>query len=166
LLYDGCLSGRVPKEVAVAGVEPELAQRITEEDGGAAETYRGILTVAGVRYSFEVLLFPDLDGAYFVANVARFVAMDWSAGMRVVRRQTPSRPKADGKPDWNAVAPRRWLQRSPEMASALAGVRSFACSCMVWPTLLADTLRTGSGVKRRQHRPGRRGVSIASSGRR
>jgi hypothetical protein len=53
VLCEGCLSGRVPREVAgVASVEPELAQRITEEDGNTAETYRGILTVAGVRYSF------------------------------------------------------------------------------------------------------------------
>jgi hypothetical protein len=84
VLCGGCLSGRVPREFAgVASVEPELSQRVTEEDGGAAETYRGILTVAGVRYSFEVLIFADLDGAYSVANVARFAPMDWSAGMRV-----------------------------------------------------------------------------------
>jgi hypothetical protein len=77
-------SGRVPREVAgVASVEPELAQRVTEEDGGAAETYRGLLIVAGVRYSFEVLLLVDVDAAYFVANVARFVPMESSAGMRV-----------------------------------------------------------------------------------
>jgi hypothetical protein len=84
VLCDGCLSGRVPSEVAgVASVEPELALRVTEEDGGTAQTYRGILTVAGVRYSFEVLLFADVDGAYFVANVSRFAPVDWSAGMRV-----------------------------------------------------------------------------------
>jgi hypothetical protein len=84
VLCDGCLSGRVPREVAgVSSVEPKLVQRITEEDGGAAETYRGILTVAGVRYFFEVLLLADLDGAYFIANVARFVPVEWSAGRRV-----------------------------------------------------------------------------------
>ena len=53
-----------------AGVRPtpELAQRVAEEDGGAAETYRGTLTGAGVRRAFEVLLFADLGGAYFVAS--------------------------------------------------------------------------------------------------
>jgi hypothetical protein len=50
ILCDGCLSGCVPTEVSgVAAVEPELAGRVTEEEGSAAETHRGILTVAGVR---------------------------------------------------------------------------------------------------------------------
>ena len=64
-------------------LDPERAQRVPEDDGGAAETYRGMLTVAGVRYAFEVLLFADLDGAYFVANLSRFAPVDWSAGTRV-----------------------------------------------------------------------------------
>jgi hypothetical protein len=83
VLCDGCLSGCVPKEVAaVASVEPKLARRVANEDGGAVETYRGILTVAGVRYAFEVLLLADLDGAYSVANVSRFAPVEWSAEMR------------------------------------------------------------------------------------
>ena len=54
VLCDGCLSGRVPREVAaVARIEPELHHRVTEDDGGASECYRGALTVAGARYSFE-----------------------------------------------------------------------------------------------------------------
>jgi hypothetical protein len=57
-------------------------QRIAKEDGGAAVTYRGILNVADVRYSFEVLLFADLDSAYFVATVWQFVPVEWSVGMR------------------------------------------------------------------------------------
>jgi hypothetical protein len=57
-------------------------QRIAEEDGGAAVTYRGILNVADVRYSFEVLLFADLDGAYSVAAVWQFVQVEWCLGMR------------------------------------------------------------------------------------
>jgi hypothetical protein len=84
VLCDGCLSGRVPREVAgVASIEPELHHRVTEEDGGASECYRGVLVVAGVRYSFEVLLFADVDGAYFVANIARFEPVEWSAGVRM-----------------------------------------------------------------------------------
>jgi hypothetical protein len=84
VLCDGCLSGRVPPAVAaVASVAPELVNRVSEEDGGAAETYRGALTVAGIRYSFEVLLFADGDGAYFVANIARFEPVEWTAGMQV-----------------------------------------------------------------------------------
>jgi hypothetical protein len=83
-LCDGCLSGQVPREVAaVASIEPELRHRITEEDGGASECYCGVLTVAGVRYAFEVLLFADVDGAYFVASIGRFEPMEWSAGIRV-----------------------------------------------------------------------------------
>jgi hypothetical protein len=77
VLCDGCLSGRVPMEVAsVASVEPELAQRVVEEDGGAAEIYRAVPTAAGVRYGFEVLLFADLAGACSVANVSRFVPVE------------------------------------------------------------------------------------------
>jgi hypothetical protein len=84
VLCDGCLSGRVPEAVAaVASIEPELYHRVTEDDGGASECYRGALTVAGVRYSFEVLLFADADGAYFIANIARFEPVEWSAGMQV-----------------------------------------------------------------------------------
>jgi hypothetical protein len=64
-------------------MDPDLVRRVAEEDGGAAATYRGILTVAGVRYSFEVLLLANLGGAYSVANVSRFAPMDWSAEMRV-----------------------------------------------------------------------------------
>jgi hypothetical protein len=71
VLCDGCLSGRVPEAVAaVASIEPELHHhRVTEEDGGASEMYRGALTVAGVRY--------------FVASIGRFEPVAWSAGMRV-----------------------------------------------------------------------------------
>jgi hypothetical protein len=84
VLCDGCLSGRVPAEVAaVATIEPELHHRVTEDDGGASECYRGALTVTGVRYTFEVLLFADLDGAYFIANIARFEPLEWSAKMQV-----------------------------------------------------------------------------------
>jgi hypothetical protein len=39
--------------------------------------------VAGVRCAFEVLLFTDVDGAYFVGNIERFEPVEWSAGMRV-----------------------------------------------------------------------------------
>jgi hypothetical protein len=84
VLCDGCLSGQMPKEVApVASIEPELHHRVTAEDGGVSESYRGVLTVAGVRYTFEVLLFADVDGAYFVASIARFEPVEWSARMRV-----------------------------------------------------------------------------------
>src|SRR5262249_2221203 len=84
VLCDGCLSGQVPSEVAaVASIEPELHPRATEEDGGASECYRGLLLVTGVRYSFEVLLFADLDGAYFVASIGRSEPVEWSTGMRV-----------------------------------------------------------------------------------
>jgi hypothetical protein len=57
-------------------------QRIAEEDGGAAVTYHGILNVADVRYSLEVLLFADLDSAYSVATVWQLVPVEWSVGMR------------------------------------------------------------------------------------
>jgi hypothetical protein len=84
VLCDGCLSGRVPREVAGnASIELELHHRVTEDDGGASENYRGALTVAGVRYTFEVLLFVYVDGAYFVADIACFEPVEWSAGMRV-----------------------------------------------------------------------------------
>jgi hypothetical protein len=39
--------------------------------------------VAGVRYSFEVLLFADADGSYFIANIARFEPVEWQTGIRV-----------------------------------------------------------------------------------
>jgi hypothetical protein len=84
VLCDGCLSGRIPREIAdVADIEPELVQRVTEDDGGAAETYRGVLTVAGVRYAFEAQMFADTDGAHFVASIGRFEPIGWTAGMRV-----------------------------------------------------------------------------------
>ena len=84
VLCDGCLSGRAPREVAaVASIEPGLRHRVTEEDGGASESYHGVLAVAGVRYAFEVLLFADVDGACFVASIGCFEPVEWSAGMRV-----------------------------------------------------------------------------------
>jgi hypothetical protein len=84
VLCDGYLSGRVPAAVAaVASIEPKLHRRVTEDDGGASECYRGVLTVAGVRYSFEVLLFADGDGAHFVANIARFEPVEGQTGIRV-----------------------------------------------------------------------------------
>jgi hypothetical protein len=54
---------------AVAGIEPELHYRVTEEDGGASECYRGVLVEAGVRCSFEAQLFADANGAYFVVSM-------------------------------------------------------------------------------------------------
>jgi hypothetical protein len=36
-----------------------------------------------VRYTFEVLLFADVDGAYFIANIARFDPVERTAGMQV-----------------------------------------------------------------------------------
>ena len=64
-LCDGCLSGRVPEQVATrASIEPELVHRVAEDDGGTSESYRGVLTVAGVRYSLAVSFFADLDGAF------------------------------------------------------------------------------------------------------
>jgi methanol metabolism-related c-type cytochrome len=42
---------------------------------------------AAVGYSLEVLLFADLDGAYFVANLPRFAPVDWSAGTQVAFKQ-------------------------------------------------------------------------------
>ena len=84
VLCDGCLSGRVPEAVAgVAGIAPELIHRTVEDDGGTSEAYQGALTVAGVRYTFECLLFADPDGSYFVANIARFEPVEWQAGMQV-----------------------------------------------------------------------------------
>src|SRR3954471_6395118 len=84
VLCDGCLSGRVPEAVsAVASIEPELHHRVSEDDGGASEHYHGFLTVAGVRYSFEVLVFADVDGAYFIADIARFEPIEWQAGIEV-----------------------------------------------------------------------------------
>jgi hypothetical protein len=83
-LCDGCLSGRLPEAVAgVASIEPELIHRAIEEDGGISESYRGAITVAMVRYNFEVQLFADADGSYFVSNVRTFSPVEWSAGMRV-----------------------------------------------------------------------------------
>ncbi len=80
VLCDGCLSGGVPEAVAgVASIAPELIHR----DGGTSEAYQGALTVAGVRYTFECLLFADPDGSYFVANIARFEPVERSAGARV-----------------------------------------------------------------------------------
>jgi hypothetical protein len=37
----------------------------------------------GVRYSFAVSLFADLDGSYFIANIASFEPIEWRAGIRV-----------------------------------------------------------------------------------
>jgi hypothetical protein len=51
-------------------VEPKLPRQVANEDGGASETYHGILFVAGVRYLFEVLLVADLDGAFRVCGSA------------------------------------------------------------------------------------------------
>jgi hypothetical protein len=71
--YDGCISDRVSEQVAErASIEPELVHRTVEDDGGASESYRGVLTVAGLQYSFAVSLFADLDGAYFIANISSF----------------------------------------------------------------------------------------------
>jgi hypothetical protein len=83
VLCDGCLLGACPvRSPASPAWSPSWCSKVTDEDGSAAETYRGVLTVAGVRYAFEVLLFADLDGAYFVANVSRFAPVEWSAVMR------------------------------------------------------------------------------------
>ncbi len=84
VLCDGCLSGRVPEAVAgVASIAPELIHRTVEDDGGTSEAYQGALTVAGVRYKFECLLFADPDGSYFVANIARFEPVEWHTGIQV-----------------------------------------------------------------------------------
>ena len=114
MLCDGCLSRYVPSQVAaVASVPAWVPRRVANEDGGAAETYRGILTVAGVRYSFEVLLLADVDGAYSVANVSRFTP--WN-GRRDAGCVTPV--DAEHERRWNAELGRPGIASvAPALAS-------------------------------------------------
>ena len=84
VLAEGCVSGQVPEAVAgCVAIERELVHRTMEDDGGTSEVYRGVLTVAGVRYNFEARLFIDSDGSHFVADVPKFEPVEWSAGMQV-----------------------------------------------------------------------------------
>jgi len=84
VLAEGCISGRITEVVAgCVSIERELAHRIVENDGGTSEVYRGTLTVAGVRYSFECHLFIDSDGSHFVAAVPRFEPVEWSTAAQV-----------------------------------------------------------------------------------
>ena len=84
VLSEGCVSGRVPEAVAgCVSVERELVYRTREDDGGTTEVYRGVLTVTGVRYAFEVRLFIDADGSHFVADVPRFEPTEWTTGIQV-----------------------------------------------------------------------------------
>jgi len=83
-LCEACISGRVP--VPLSGsveVERELAQRTAEADGGSSEVYRGHMTVAGLRYGFECRLFLDVDGSYFVSDIAHFAPVEWRTRIRV-----------------------------------------------------------------------------------
>jgi hypothetical protein len=85
VLSEGCVSGLVPEAVdGFVSVERELVHRAREDDGGTTEVYRGVLTVAGVRYNFECRLFIDSDGSHFVADVPKFEPVEWTtAGVRV-----------------------------------------------------------------------------------
>jgi hypothetical protein len=50
---------------------------------GDRSVYRGALTVAGVRYTFECRLFINSDGSHFVADVPRFEPVEWSTVVQV-----------------------------------------------------------------------------------
>jgi hypothetical protein len=56
-----------------------------DEDGAVTELYDGLLTVDGVRYAWRASVYTDLDGDRFIANIADLAALDWRAGLRVVR---------------------------------------------------------------------------------
>ena len=87
------------EEVLTLAIErqtrPQFEHRLTsaaeridhwrDEDGAVTELYEGLLTVDGVRYSWRASVYTDLDGDRFVANIGHLAALDWRAGLRVVR---------------------------------------------------------------------------------
>lgn len=73
---------------AIAGRVDCSAQRLDhwrDENGAVTELYDGVLTLDGVRYAWRASIFTDAEGERFVADVAEFKPLEWSARLRLVR---------------------------------------------------------------------------------
>lgn len=82
VLCDACLSGGVP---AALQDDVCVTRRCTHveahEDGAQSFTFEGVFVLLGVRYRFQCYVFVDSDGQHFLAHIAEFEALEWSARM-------------------------------------------------------------------------------------
>jgi hypothetical protein len=79
-LCDGCITGRPSAVLAdVAQITPRLVRSTAEDDGGVAQTYDGVLAIAGVSYRFCCDIFIDRGGQRFLSDVRAFEPMERQA---------------------------------------------------------------------------------------
>ncbi|HEX7969751.1 MAG TPA: hypothetical protein VF502_16125 [Stellaceae bacterium] len=82
VLCEGCLMGRLGVVLGdTARIMPRLMRSTTEEDGGVANVYEGILVLDGVWYRFGCHVFIDGSGQRFLSDVTAFEAVEWRARM-------------------------------------------------------------------------------------
>jgi len=80
VLCDGCLMGRLGAALGEsAKILPRLISSATEEDGGVANVYDGILVLDDLWYRFRCHVFIDGGGQRFLSDVSAFEAVEWRA---------------------------------------------------------------------------------------
>jgi hypothetical protein len=80
VLCEGCLMGRLTVVLGDgARIMPRLVRSTSEEDGGVANIYDGILVLEGVWYRFRCHVFVDGGGQRFLSDVSAFEAIEWRA---------------------------------------------------------------------------------------
>jgi hypothetical protein len=80
VLCEGCLMGRLSVMLGEgARIMPRLVRSTSEEDGGLAHIYDGILVLEGVWYRFRCHVFVDGGGQRFLSDISAFEAVEWRA---------------------------------------------------------------------------------------
>lgn len=83
VLCEGCLMGRLGATLGDARVMPRLLRSTSEEDGGVARVYEGILVLDGVWYRFGCHVFIDGSGLRFLSDITAFDAVEWRARVAI-----------------------------------------------------------------------------------
>jgi hypothetical protein len=80
MLCEGCLMGRLGGPLSEsARIMPRLLRSTSEDDGGLANIYDGILVLEGVWYRFRCHVFVDGGGQRFLSDISAFEAIEWRA---------------------------------------------------------------------------------------
>lgn len=80
VLCDGCFVGRLRPTLAnLIKIVPRLVHSQAEEDGGLANTYEGLVILAGIWYRFRCQIFVDGGGLRFLSDVGLFEPIEWQA---------------------------------------------------------------------------------------
>jgi hypothetical protein len=84
LLCEGCLVGRLGPTVAErVKLIPRLVQSTSEDDGGVAQIYEGLMALDGLWHRFRCQIFIDSGGERFLADVTAFEPLGWETRVAI-----------------------------------------------------------------------------------